>query len=92
MNLVFEFDEAKSAANKAKHGIDFVKTQELWSDDDLVIFPARALEGEVRSGAIARLDEKHWTAYFTMRGDNIRLISVRRSRKNEEEIYENQRA
>ena len=49
MNLVFEFDEAKSAANKTKHGIDFVSAQELWKDDELVIFPARALVGEERS-------------------------------------------
>jgi uncharacterized DUF497 family protein len=26
---VFEFDEAKSAANKEKHGIDFVEAQKL---------------------------------------------------------------
>ena len=90
MNLVFEFDEAKSAANKTKHGIDFVSAQELWKDDELVIFPARALVGEDRSGAIAKLNEKHWTAYFTMRGEKIRLISVRRSRKNEVEFYESQ--
>ena len=90
MNFVFEFDEVKSAANNEKHGIDFAKAQNLWLDDDLVIFPARALEGELRSGAVAKLNGKHWTAYFTMRGVNIRLISVRRSRKNEEEFYENQ--
>lgn len=90
MIFVFEFDETKSDTNKAKHGIDFVTAQALWADDDLVIFPAKSLEGEARSGAIARLNGKHWTAYFTMRDENIRLISVRRSRKNEEEFYENQ--
>lgn len=30
--MQFEFDPAKSEANKAKHGIDFVATQELWYD------------------------------------------------------------
>ena len=90
MNFVFEYDEAKSAANKSKHGIDFVLAQELWKDDQLVFIPANETEGEARSGAIARLNGKHWTAYFTIRGENIRLISVRRSRKNEEEFYENQ--
>lgn len=90
MIFAYEFDEAKSAANKAKHGIDFVSAQALWKDNDLVVFPAKALVDEVRSGAIGKLNEKYWTAYFTMRGENIRLISVRRSRKNEEEFYESQ--
>ncbi|MEC9464013.1 MAG: BrnT family toxin, partial [Pseudomonadota bacterium] len=30
--MEFEFDPAKSEANKAKHGIDFVAAQELWYD------------------------------------------------------------
>jgi uncharacterized protein len=90
MILVFELDEVKSAVNKTKHGIDFLSAQALWKDDDLVIFPAKAVADEQRFGAIARLNDKHWTAYFTMRNENIRLISVRRSRKNEEEFYESQ--
>jgi uncharacterized DUF497 family protein len=28
----FEFDERKSGANLAKHGIDFVEAQALWLD------------------------------------------------------------
>jgi uncharacterized protein len=28
---------------------------------------------------IGKIDEKHWSAVITRRGDNIRLISVRRS-------------
>lgn len=31
--MEFEFDERKSAANKAKHGIDFVEAQALWLDE-----------------------------------------------------------
>ncbi len=37
----FEFDPAKSAANKAKHGIDFIEAQALWLDDAFVEAPAR---------------------------------------------------
>ncbi|NOR80378.1 MAG: hypothetical protein GQ529_06025 [Methyloprofundus sp.] len=32
----FEFDEKKSASNLSKHGIDFVSSQVLWNDPDLV--------------------------------------------------------
>ena len=30
--MEFEFDQAKSEANRLKHGIDFVQAQELWKD------------------------------------------------------------
>jgi uncharacterized DUF497 family protein len=35
----FEFDAAKSAANKLKHGIDFVEAQALWADPDRLETP-----------------------------------------------------
>lgn len=41
---VFEFDPAKSAANRVKHGIDFVATQALWLDDRLLEVPTRVEE------------------------------------------------
>ena len=33
---MFEFDPAKSALNKDKHGIDFVEAQALWKDEDRI--------------------------------------------------------
>ena len=83
----FEFDPAKSAANQAKHGLDFVGAQELWQDVDRLEVPARS-DAENRRLMIARHGGKLWVAVFTERGENIRLISVRRARPNEEEIYE----
>ena len=38
--------------------------------------------------SIGRIDEKHWSGIIAYRGDRIRIISVRRSRKEEIEIYE----
>jgi hypothetical protein len=32
----FEYDPAKSAENKRKHGIDFEEAQILWGDDALI--------------------------------------------------------
>lgn len=84
----FEFDTNKSAVNKDKHGIDFVEAQKLWSDSRLLEFPANTTS-EPRFIAIGVLSGKHWTAVFTPRGNNIRLISVRRSRKNEISAYDN---
>jgi uncharacterized protein len=88
MNLAFEFDEAKSAANKNKHGIDFVEAQRLWATGSEVVIPARPLENELRMAMIGKLDEKHWVAVYTLRNETIRLISVRRARIKEKEYYE----
>lgn len=85
--MKFEFDAAKSKANTAKHGIDFVAAQELWSDEDRLVEPARS-DAEQRQRLIGRAGGKLWAAIFTERGDNIRIISVRRARDNERKIYE----
>lgn len=85
--MEFEFDERKSKANKAKHGIDFVEAQALWNDVDLLEIPART-EDEPRSIVIGRIGEKHWSVIVTHRGESIRIISVRRSRDEERELYE----
>ena len=82
-----EFDEQKSKANKAKHGIDFVEAQTLWEDIDLLEIPART-EDEPRSIVIGKIGDKHWSAIITYRHEKIRIISVRRSRREERELYE----
>lgn len=85
----FEFDPNKSAANKQKHGIDFVEAQDLWTDVDRVEIPARTAD-EPRAVVIGMIRGKHWSAVITHRGKNIRIISVRRSRGEEIAIYESQ--
>jgi uncharacterized protein len=84
---VFDFDQEKSAANLAKHGIDFETAQALWLDDDRLQIPARS-ETEPRSAIIGVIDGKHWIAFVTFRGDVKRIISVRRARKTEVVNYE----
>jgi len=85
----FEYDPEKSAENKRKHGVDFEEAQALWSDSALVEIPARVSD-ELRWVVIGRMAEKHWSAVITRRNDNVRIISVRRSRDEEVEIYESQ--
>ncbi|MEP6600380.1 MAG: BrnT family toxin [Nitrospirota bacterium] len=85
--MEFEFDESKSRTNKARHGIDFLEAQVLWEDMDLLEIPAK-IEDEPRAVVIGRIGEKHWSAIITWRKDKIRIISVRRSRTEERELYE----
>jgi uncharacterized DUF497 family protein len=84
---MFEFDQSKSDSNSEKHGIDFVKAQELWRDSNLLEIPARTSD-EPRFLVIGKIVDKHWSAVVTYRNGKIRIISVRRSRVAEVEIYE----
>jgi len=83
----FEYDSAKSASNKEKHGIDFEEAQELWDDEDGIENDS-PFQGERRFMWVAKRDGKMYTAVATIRDDSIRIISVRRARESEVYWYE----
>jgi uncharacterized protein len=85
--IIFEFDQNKSQANLAKHGINFIDAQLLWNDPYLLEIPAKTID-EPRSLIIGRIDNKYWSGVITYRDENIRIISVRRSRQEEVNLYE----
>jgi len=87
--VAFEFDPAKSAANLAKHGIDFEAAQALWSDDRKISYPSEYVD-EKREIVIGMIKGKLWAAAITLRDDVVRIISVRRARAKEEMLYESQ--
>ncbi len=87
--MQFEFDQNKSHSNKEKHGIDFVEGQAIWHSE-AVTFPL-GREGERRKAVVGTIDEEIWSAIITMRGEKIRIISIRKARKNEKEKYNNER-
>ena len=85
--MKFEFDNRKGQLNKKKHGIDFDEAQALWEDPDRVQVPGRTID-EPRFIVIGKISDEHWSAIVPHRFDKIRIISVRRSRKEEVQIYE----
>ena len=85
--MEFEFDPAKSASNLEKHGIYFDAVQEIWQDVMRAEIPARTAD-EPRWLVIGQIDGKHWSVVVTYREDRVRIISARRSRKEEVELYE----
>lgn len=85
--MEFEFDAVKSQGNLRKHGIDFMQAQALWEDPERVEIPART-EDELRFLIIGKIGAQYWSAVITYRNDKARLISVRRSRREEIQIYE----
>ena len=87
--LTFEYDENKSRQNLAKHGIDFDVAQSLWDDPSMLEIPSKKETKETRFLVIGTINKKHWSAVVTYRDKNIRIISVRRSRIDEVNFYEN---
>jgi uncharacterized DUF497 family protein len=85
--MKFEFDSEKSDNNKKKHGINFLDAQALWDDPDYIIIPAKTID-EPRFLVVGKIEDKHWSGVITYRDESVRIISVRRSRKEEIDIYE----
>jgi uncharacterized DUF497 family protein len=85
--MKFEWDETKSHSNKAKHGLDFNEAKRLWNDPNAVEIEA-PYPLENRSILIGKIEQKLWTAIYTIRKRAIRVISVRRARKREVQLYE----
>ena len=87
--MPFEYDPNKSASNLTKHGIDFEQAKQLWNDESYLEIPAKNLD-EPRFLIIGKIEGRHWSAVITYRSENIRIISVRRSRDEEIEFYEHE--
>ncbi len=84
--IQFEYDDTKSEANLAKHGIDFDEAQEIWRGFH-VRAPAKKKD-EKRFAVVGVAQRKCWTAIVTYRGFIVRIISVRRATAKEAAWYE----
>ena len=73
--------------DEIKHGIDFAAAQALWDDPALLVAPART-DDEARFLIVGMIGTRHWSAVCVYRGDRVRIISVRRARRQEIDHYE----
>lgn len=85
--MKFDWDDAKDALNEVKHGISFKEAVLLWSDSGMIAVRADR-HGEQRWVALARMYGAVWAAVYTVRGDVIRIISVRRATAKEAARYD----
>lgn len=85
--MPFEFDAEKSRSNKKKHGIDFEQARRLWDDPLLLEIQARSTD-EPRYLLIGRIEKQHRSAVVTYRNGAVRIISVRRARREEIQLYD----
>lgn len=84
--MIFEWDPKKNKENKAKHGISFDQAKEIWTSDPIQS-PSLQFDGEMRHLVVGEVNGTCWTAVITMRGETIRIISVRRARDKERKAY-----
>lgn len=85
-----EWDEAKSLANRRKHGVDFEEASELFSSnvEYLEIFDAEHSFIEDRFIAIGPIRRGMVLIVWTERDDEVvRIISARWATRPEQELY-----
>lgn len=82
-----EYDPAKDAANRAKHGLSL---SEFTGFDGVpvVVVDDRQDYGETRLRAFGRIDGEPRCLVFTVRSGAMRLISFRMAREKEMRRYE----
>ena len=90
--MSFEWDETKRAENIRDRQIDFRDVLDLFDSPESVVFEDdRKDYGEPRFILLGPFRDKLYQVVFTPRGDNIRIISVRRANKRERRLYDNLR-
>lgn len=85
--MEFEWDEGKSRSNLEKHGVDFDRGRLLFDGRPRLEHEARASIDEIRFATTGIIGGDFYTAIWTLRGEAIRLISVRRARDAEKRQY-----
>jgi len=84
----FEYDEAKEAANRRRHGLSLSFGARIFDDPDHLVLPTiREADEEERFKAIGLVEDKLYTAVHVWRGAAVRFISVRRSNDHERRNY-----
>ncbi len=78
-----EFDPAKDAANKAKHGLSLAIAAEIDFETAKIFVDRRVEYGEVRYLAFDRIDGNGYCMVFTYRNGAVRVISLRRAHEKE---------
>ena len=99
VSLRFEWDEAKSRSNRVKHGIGFEEASLVFRDPFHVSQQDRIEDGERRWQTIGSIGGTtivlvaHTTTEYEADGtliETIRIISARKTTRNERRKYENE--
>jgi uncharacterized DUF497 family protein len=84
---MFAWDESKRRANLEKHGIDFADAEKIFGGFTLSAEDTREVYGEQRFLTLGLLEDQVVSVTHTERGDDIRIISIRKATKHEARYY-----
>jgi hypothetical protein len=86
--MAYQWNRDKAVANVRKHGIDFADAVSVFSDDLAITIPDERF-GEERFVTIG-VDAfgRVLVVVYTLRDDEVRLISVRKATRQERQQYE----
>ena len=83
----YQWDEAKAQANLAKHGVAFEAIYGFDWETAMVMVDDRNDYGEDRYIAIGFIIDRLHVAIVTPRGDDLRVISLRKANRAEMKRY-----
>lgn len=85
---MYDWDDAKAAANLAKHGVAFDAVLDFDWDTALILEDDRQDYGEARYIAFGLIGDRLHVLVYTPRGQTTRIISLRRANDREESAYD----
>ena len=86
--MEFEWDHAKDAVNRRKHGIAFTTATAVFLDPRRRTFEdTRYPYGETRWMTVVMIRGREYSVIYTVRGASIRIISARTSNARERTFY-----
>jgi len=88
----FDWDSGNAAKSERKHGVSCREAEEIFHNEPLVVaLDAAHSDAETRYHALGCTDEGRLLhATFTVRGEKLRVISIRQMNRKEKSIYESQ--
>lgn len=84
-SMTYEWDEAKSRANLAKHRVDFTEIE--FFDWDTAVYSVSDRYGESRTSATGYISNILHFVIYTVRGENFRIMSLHVASREERETY-----
>ncbi len=86
--MKLEYDAAKNAWNIARRGLSFDLVARFDWDTAVVLADHRWYDGEARYQAFGSIDRRLYFLAFTLRGDALRVISLRKANSREVRLHE----
>jgi uncharacterized DUF497 family protein len=86
--MKYEWDDAKNRSNLIKHGLDFSDADRVFSGSCLTFPDERSDYGEPRFVSMGKLAGRLVVIAYAPRGDAIRIISMRKANRREQEIFQ----